>query len=295
MIFSSGHLSSTPGFFPAAADPATHLASVPFARTLGFVWERGDADGVCIRMPFSAATRDATGTAVNPLATLALLDHVCSAAVYLSLERPSLIATIDLRTEFAHAQDSGDVVCTARTQFIDGAFALVRGQAVSQTSGQVVAYCSSAYAIGSHPGMQGKNSELRQHAALQDQRHASFAAMLGMQAAPEGAGGMQMPFNDRLVGALSLPAVHGGATGAALVTTALAHAQAQGNGPVWRPLTVTVHYLRAVQASTLTLLPAIRRTGKRHCVVGVSAVQGAHVQDVAHAECLLVRTGTGGD
>jgi acyl-coenzyme A thioesterase PaaI-like protein len=290
-------MSQTParwiGFFPAAADPATHLASVPYARALGFVWERGDHDGVRMRMPFSAGVSTADGQGIDPLATLGLLDHACSAAVYLSLDSPTLIATIDLRTEFAEPHEAGsDVICTARTQFNDGAFALVRAQTQSAASGRVLAYASSAYAIGSHPGMKGKNPAPLQVSESApgpvDRAYASFAQTLGLES---GADGLEMPFRHRLIGSLSLPALHGGSTGAALVCSALAIAQdEQGGDALWRPLTVDVHYLSAVRASTVRLRPAIRKAGRRSCVVSVSALQGADAREVTHAECLLVRS-----
>ncbi len=282
-----------PGHFPAAADPATHLAAVPYARTLGFVWEGADAEGARIRMPLNAANATAQGR-VDPLAVLGLLDHSCSASVYLALERPCLIATIDLRCEFAaDADEGGAVFVQARTLHLSGGFALVRAQACCANSGRAVAYASSTYAIGSHPGMQDKPADTPPlptacEPDAPDGTEHGLARVLGLQAQ---AGAWSMPFRRRLVGALSLPAVHGGATAAALlsVATRLAHEQLDP-ATTWRPLSVDVHYLRAVESVHTLLSPRLRKRGRRSCVISASATQGTPPREAAYAECLLART-----
>jgi acyl-coenzyme A thioesterase PaaI-like protein len=278
-----------PGFFPLDANPAAHMARVPFAATLGFVWEGGEDGLARVRMPLDAAAAAPGGHVIDPLALLALLDHGCSASVYLALPRPALIATVDFRCEFAHPIEAGaDVACRARTQFLDAHFAVVRAEAVSTTSGHVVAYTSSTYAIGAHPGMARKEvaaeAWLQPGIAREPQR--DFRSMLGLRGHQ---GEYQLPFHDRLVGAVSLPAVHGGATAAALVLAAMKEAEATIQpAAAWQPLSVTVHYLRAVQAQALHVRPALRKPGARSCVVGVSSHQGDPARECAHAECLLV-------
>lgn len=277
------------GFFPLEANPAAHMSRVPFACTLGFIWEGSDAQGARVRLPFNGAVAAADGLAADPLAILALLDHTCSAAVYLALPRPSLIATVDLRCEFAAAPEPGeDVVCTALTQYLDR-FAIVRATATSTASGRPLAYASSAYAVGAHPGMKGKKvaPEAWLKTGIVREVHEGFEQMLGLQ--PHDTN-FCLPFHDRLVGAVSLPAVHGGATAAALALAACGHAATTvERSAIWSPLTVSVHYLRAVRAEPLWLQPVLRKPGAHSCVIGVTAAQSDAGKEVAHAECLLVR------
>jgi acyl-coenzyme A thioesterase PaaI-like protein len=227
---------------------------------------------------------------VDPLAILAQVDHACSAAVYLALPRPSLIATVDLRCEFAAAPEPGsDVLCTALTQYLDCGFAIVRASAVSTATGRCLAYASSAYAVGAHPGMKGKEvaAEAWLKPSMAREVHKGFENMLGLL--PDGAN-FCLPFHERLVGAVSLPSVHGGATAAALALAACGNAAATVEpNAQWRPLTLSVHYLRAVRAEPLLLQPVLRKPGARSCVFGVAATQSGAGKDVAHAECLLVR------
>lgn len=281
---------AAPGFFPLDANPAEHMARVPFASALGLVWEGGADRTAQVRLPMNRAVASPDGLRVDPLALLALIDHCCSAAVYLALPRPSLLATVDLRCEFAQRGEPGaDVVCRATTQHLDDHFAVVRATAVSAATGECMAYASSTYAVGAHPGMAGKTAapEAWLQAGIAREPHRSFRGMLALQA--EGPD-FVLPFHERLVGAVSLPAVHGGATAAALTLAAATYAgRAIEPAGDWFPLSVTVHYLRAVQARPLTVRPVLRKPGARSCVVGVSSFQGDVGKESAHAECLLVR------
>lgn len=278
------------GFFPFDASAEVHLTRVPFAGTLGLVWQGGDTDGARVRLPFSSAVACADRLAVDAMAILASIDHVCSAAVYLSLPRRALIATLDLRCEFiAESEPGEDVVCTALTHYLDDRFALVRATAVHRSGGRPLAYAGSAYALGAHPGMKGKEAAPRasQLDATGREHHDGFHQMLGLDPFGEG---FRMPFHQRLIGAVSLPSVHGGATAAALGLAAGAHVEtAPHPGGRWRPLTVSVNYLRAVRAEALLLQPLLRKPGSHNCMVGVAATQAGYGKEVAHAECLLVR------
>lgn len=279
-----------PGFFPLDANPAAHMARVPFAATLGFVWEGSEDGAARVRLAFDAATATPDGRCIDPLVLLALLDHACSASVYLALPRPALIATVDFRCEFTRATRPGaDVFCRARTQFLDAHFAVVRAEAASPATGEVVAYASSTYAIGAHPGMARKEvaAEAWLKPGLARETHPSFRSLLGLQGMQDE---FQLPFHERLVGAVSLPAVHGGATAAGLVLAAMRQASVSIEpAAAWQPLSVTVHYLRAVQARPLHIRPALRKPGARSCVFGVTSHQDDSTRECAHAECLLVR------
>ncbi|MEO8281523.1 MAG: acyl-CoA thioesterase domain-containing protein [Ideonella sp.] len=271
------------------ANPAEHMERVPFASTLGLVWEGGADRTARVRLPMNGAAASLDGLAVDPLALLALLDHSCSAAVYLALPRPSLIATIDLRCEFAHRSEPGaDVICSATTQYLDENFALVRATALSGTTGQCLVYSSSTYSIGAHPGMAGKqvSAEAWLQAGIRREPQQSFRGMLSLY---EEGSDFVLPFHEQLIGAVSLPAVHGGATAASLALAAVTLAERTIDpASSWSPLSVTVHYLRAVKAHALTVRPVLRKPGARSCVVGASAFQDTG-KESAHAECLLIR------
>ena len=266
------------------------MARVPFARTLGFVWESNQDATARVRLPLSANAGSPSGKRIDPLAVLALLDHACSASVYLALPAPSLIATLDLRCEFAHEILAGsDVVCQAQATYLDDAFAVVRASAVDSASGQVVAYASSTYALGTHPGMTKSEVEAKSWTESQVQRveHPSFQDLLGLQFDSPQRG--WLPFQKCLVGAVSLPAVHGGASAASLVIAAIRlAAHEMPTQARWRPQSVTVNYLRAVHTAPLELRPHVRKPGRRACVVAVSSFQAEPSQEAVHGECLLV-------
>lgn len=279
-----------PGFFPLDANPAAHIARVPFAQALGFVWKDDDDSRVArVLLPFAPAVSYGMPAGIDPLALLGLLDHTCSAAVYLALPRPALIATVDLRCEFLHPLVPGaDVACTAQTEFLNDRFAVVRAQACCAQTGRRVALASSTYAVGTHPGMAGR--EIDPNAWLQPPaRHACPMGLRSLLALEPDGSAWRMPFQPRLVGAVSLPAVHGGASFAALALAALQFA-ARAATPArrWRPLSLSASYLRAVQAQTLVIQPVLRKAGPRSCVVGVSSHQSDPAKPAVHAECLFV-------
>lgn len=278
-----------PGFFPLDANPAAHISRVPFAHTLGFVWQNGPADRVArVLLPFGPTVSHGEPAGIDPLALLALLDHACSAAVYLALPRPSLIATVDLRCELLQPVPPGaDVVGTAQTEYLDDQFAIVRAEAACTRTGQRLALASATFAIGTHPGMAGRDIDpcAWHRPPAPQEHHAGFRAMLGLQ--PHGSE-WHLPFHPRLVGAVSLPAVHGGASFAALTLAALQFAErAVEPARRWRPLGLSANYLRAVKADTLVIRPALRKAGPRSCVISASSHQSDPARQAVHAELLL--------
>jgi acyl-coenzyme A thioesterase PaaI-like protein len=117
--------------------------------------------------------------------------------------------------------------------------------------------------------------------------HLDFESMLDLRSRM---GRFELPFHERLIGAVSLPAVHGGATAASLALSACHLAQSQVSAVRrWQPLTVTVHYLRAVRGESLIVEPVLRKPGTASCEIGVSGMQSNTSKQVVHAECLLVQ------
>ena len=277
-------------FFPLGADPQTHISRVPFASYLGLRWEGRRGDTACVRMMPSSGVSERSGQTIDPLAVLSMIDHVCSASVYLALPAPSLIATIDLRVEFAIASiPSQAIVCEATTNFIDSNFAFVRAIAKIEETGEVIAYASSTYAVGSHPGMAGKS--VQESAWLNSgkvaQQASTFLETIGLPSV--GNGVLELQFAPHLIGAVTLPALHGGAGASAVVLGAIELAK-QSVLPArsWRVLSVTISFLRAVRASDLHIRASLRKTGKKSCVVSVEAHQEDVGKQHIRAECILV-------
>ncbi|MEO8297104.1 MAG: PaaI family thioesterase, partial [Burkholderiales bacterium] len=234
------------GHFPSG-DPVTHARALPYARALGLHWQDVGPARAGLRLPFSDRVADARRGTVHPLALLGQLDQACSAAVFAGLEQPALIATLDLRVDYAAPPaPQGELLCTAQTTYMDASTALVRAHAVCVSSGATVAYASSAYAIGAHPGMRDREATVRQDSFAPDPAewapHDSFEQMIDLQRDGDG---WVMPFHRRLVGAASLPSLHGGSTGAAMALAAVDLVRGQCPPvPALRWLGLSVRYLR---------------------------------------------------
>ena len=207
--------------FIPARDPAQHLLHVPYTRAAGTQYV-GVTDGVIsLRQPFRGAVADAANGAIDQRAITALLDHACGVAVYTTLAEAAPTATLDLRVAFPQAAAAGeDVVCEASIAHADAALAVVNATVRGAQSGRLVATGSGCFIVGAHPG-QGPGKKLADpwhstspaiaHAAAAGAADfASFAQFLGVRNLPEPSGGaVEIVFQPHLVGAVSLPALHG--------------------------------------------------------------------------------------
>ena len=278
------------GYFPAG-DPALHIRSMAFPRAMDLRWAGQSEGRASVILPFSAAVLDVGGRAVDPLAILGALDHACSTGVYTSLKQPLLIATVDLRVEFAMPPAAGrDVLCQAWTVWSDDQWALTRAEARCATSGSALAFASSAYALGAHPGSAGAEvSVVRPPAQVLGAAPSvgGFAALLGMQHGRDGSS--TMPFRAELIGAQSLPALHGGSTAAALASTALETARRFARNPTAKRklLSVSVQFLRAAETKATHLNAELQKRGARLDVLTATAHQGDVLRPVARADCLV--------
>ena len=91
-----------------------------------------------------------------------------------------------------------------------------------------------------------------------------------------------MPFAERLVGNIKLPALHGGVVGAFMVMTALAQLSISvGLARQARPIDVTVEYLRSGRPVTSSARAQIKRVGRRVANVHVEAWQEARARPIA--------------
>ena len=91
-----------------------------------------------------------------------------------------------------------------------------------------------------------------------------------------------MPFAERLVGNIKLPALHGGVVGAFMEMTALAQLSISvGGARPARPIDVTVEYLRSGRPVTSYARAQIKRVGRRVANVHVEAWQEARARPIA--------------
>ncbi len=262
-----------------------------YPRALDLRWRGMSGGRISLLLPYASRIADAEEGAVDVRAVFGALDQACSAAVYASLREPQLIATADLRVEFADRPTVGaDVVCDAWAVWSDKAWVLTRAEARCAQHGRPIAFASSSYAKGSHPG------------APQGAVPPSTATASGPLPKPSPEGGFEgllglrrdldctvMPFREEIIGAPTLPSLHGGATGALLASAALQLSTALARDPAARRrlLTISVQYLRAAQARETKARAERVKAGARMDVLTVVATQDNETRAVARAECVV--------
>lgn len=117
------------------------------------VLERGRAR---MTLPYRA---DLVGDPVSGVlhggAVTVLMDSTCGAAVFMALDKPDAIATLDLRIDYLRAAEPGrDVVATAECYHLGRNVAFVRGTAHHGDPDQLIAACAGSFMIGTHiPGV----------------------------------------------------------------------------------------------------------------------------------------------
>jgi acyl-coenzyme A thioesterase PaaI-like protein len=283
---------------PLSRDPEAHLRSVPFTRVCGAQWVGGSRVGkaieVCLRLPFASRVSDHAGAAIDERAVMALLDHAGGVAVYAARPEPSPTATMDLRVAFHQAVPPGAaVVARARVVHMAPGVAFVEGRAEvdgAEEGAPALASVSGSFIVGAHPGGAGGGAsgtaELWQPARefqLDDDRDfASYEELLGI--ARHGTH-VRMEYADRLIGAVSLPALHGGSVASLL---AIAAGDLAAEAGASRLAAITIQYLRAGRAETTSAAAEWDKRGKRSGVVGVVARQAHGSREVARAQCTFV-------
>ena len=288
--------------FSPAGDPAQHLLHVPYTCAAGVQYVSAASTSLTLRQPFRATVADGETGAIDQRAVTALLDHACGVAVYLTLPQAAPTATLDLRVAFPQMAAAGeDVVCIALVEYVDDGMAVVSASVRGARSGRLVASGNGCFIVGAHPG-QGPGKTLADPwhstspaiaaAAEADAAHyASFEEFLGVNRPVGQPGGMvEIPFQPHLVGAVSLPALHGGVSAAALATAAQ-QCMAVAGAPVAsiaRLASISIQYQRAGQAKTLVARARIEKRGGRTSNLSVSATQDDGARIVATAQCVFL-------
>lgn len=209
--------------------------------------------------------------------------------MYAALAEPVPIATLDLRVAFQRpVPDGADILVAARTAHIAGMSAFVEAQACAAGGGPVLATASGAFMVGAHPGgatgsdmpdpwQPARPIEIGDLSQLDSFEEFLCLARHGRH--------VRMEFADHLIGAVSLPALHGGAVAALLATAA---ADLAGTERATRLVAMTIQYLRAGRAETLTANAEWEKRGARSSVVAVVARQSHGAREVARAQCTFV-------
>lgn len=110
-----------------------------------------------------------------------------------------------------------------------------------------------------------------------------YARFLGLRAEMQDGGPVVvMPFSPPLIGNPMIPALHGGATAAMMELAAIDRlAREAPDGPIPKPVNVTVAYLRSGRARTTYAQARISRAGRRVANVLVEAWQDDRDQPIA--------------
>ena len=257
-----------------------------FTRAAGLAWVSAGDDGIHLRLPCASGLRDAAG-AIDSRAIAAMLDHAASAAIYRVIPAATPIATLDLRVAFARpASPGGALTLHAYTPHIAGGVALVEAVACDETSGAVVARAAASFFVGASPGGDTERSDTSAEALrdLGNQTAAhfeSFESFAGLLRHPA----VHLPFAPRLIGAESLPALHGGAVAAVLATAACDLAAGES---AQRLAVLTVQYLRAGRSEETQARAVFDKRGGRANFVSVIATQANGTREVARAQCIFV-------
>ena len=257
-----------------------------FTRAAGLEWASAGDDGVHLRLPCVTGVCNAIG-AIDPRAIAAMLDHASSAAIYRLIPAATPIATLALRVAFACAAPVGGALTIhARRPHIAGGVALVEAVACDETDGGLVAQATASFIVGAAPGGVAERSDTDADAlqALMHQTAAhfdSFESFVGFLRD----GALRLPFTPRLIGAESLPALHGGVVAALLATAGGDLAAAESAN---RLALLTVQYLRAARAEETRAHAVFDKRGGRANFVSMIATQANGAREVARAQCIFV-------
>ncbi len=278
-------------------DPVGHLHVVPLTRALGARWGGIQTGTATLHLPYSQAICNPATGGIDERAIMALLDHACSSAIYARITRSPPIATLDLRVAFQRdAPAAADAIVTAHATHITETVAFVSAAAhagegaAHAGEGAALATCSATFFIGSSPGGEREGGAAGIGKPARDfdigdlSRVRSFEEFLGL--ARHGSH-VRMEFADRLVGAVSLPALHGGAVASLLVSAGRTAALAEP-GRAGRLAAITVQYLRAGRAEATTATAVAEKRGARSAVLSVTAKQAHGSRVVATAQCIFV-------
>ena len=234
----------------------------------------------------------ATGVLHGGVVT-AMLDESCGAAVYLALDGTRAIATLDLRIDYQKPATPSQAlkahsVCTRVTRSI----AFVRATAYQDSEDTPVATATACFMIGANRtrmmlgDMPMDYSRIAALEAPEDPAspfaNSPFARCLGIRVEKDGT--LVMPFSPKIIGNPSLPALHGGITGALLETTAIIGVTGElGTSVRAKLIGLTVNYLRSGRALDTYANVSIVKQGLRIVAFEARAWQDDMEKPIASA------------
>lgn len=270
----------------------------PFMLALGSLVRGFEPQGIRLQLPFSPAACLPGGATIDLRAVASLLDHAGGEALYAALTELKATATLELRMDVVGAPAPGrDVFVDARCAAIDAGSALVIGEAwggdrdAAPSARTPIARMSGRFVIGLGPG---------QRPGADHQRARQARAAAHVPVAPPGVGSFDellggsvagtiftLPPAPWLVGSIALPALHGGAVAAGLMTAAqVLAADAATDAPGLTLKSLTVQYLRAAHLEETQFTARVLKRGARAVYLTVEATQRAGERQVATLQCL---------
>ena len=138
----------------ARAAGAAFIQAMPQAKALGLeLVQAGEAEAT-VRAPYSPdlVGDPDTGVIAGGVVTT-LLDQTCGQAVWNALNRPTSIATLDLRIDYMRAAAPGqDVFAHAHCYKLTRSVAFVRAQAYDRDPADPIATAQAAFMLDSNAG-----------------------------------------------------------------------------------------------------------------------------------------------
>jgi uncharacterized protein (TIGR00369 family) len=221
----------------------------------------------------------------------AMLDESCGMAVQLALDGTRAIATLDLRIDYQKPATPGlDIKAHSFCYRITRSIAFVRSTAYQESEDDPVATATACFMIGANRTnmLQDRPIEDRALPTLEAPEdptgpfaQSPFARCLGICFGKDGT--LVMPFSPKIIGNPILPAIHGGATGAFLETTAIVGVTRELGVSPPKPIGLTINYLRSGRALDSYASVSIVKQGRRVVAFEARAWQDDPAKPIASA------------
>ncbi|GGC71845.1 PaaI family thioesterase [Chelatococcus reniformis] len=278
-----------------------HIAGgTPHAKAIGMTLEKAARGHAWLTLPYQSmfVGDNRTGVMHGGVIT-ALLDHTAGAAVQVTQPIKAAIATLDLRIDYMKPAVSGVAVhahahCYKMTKNI----AFVRATAYQNGEDDLIANSVATFMLSANRTLMGRDAPAKLPEASpratppRDPRPSDgslglmpYAQFLGVEVEKEGPTVTSiLRFGPHLIGNPVLPALHGGAIGAFLETSAMVQVAAEmGGGRSPKPIGLTINYLRSGRPVDTFARTTITKEGRRVAAIAVEAWQDDRQKPIASA------------
>ncbi|MFC0283679.1 PaaI family thioesterase [Camelimonas abortus] len=274
----------------------------PHAEALGLTFETARVGHATLALPWQEAfAGDVESGILHGGVITALIDHTCGASVQLKRVMKQAIATLDLRIDYMKPASKGETVrCHAHCYKMTKNIAFVRAEAY-QGESDLIANAVATFMLAANNTTLAARPDRQKLGEIPVRPPAppatpdspaqkmlermSYARFLGVECEQKGEEvTATLRFEPRLIGNPSLPALHGGAIGAFLETTALLQLSAQfGQNRPPKPIGLTINYLRSGRPVDTYGRCRITKAGRRVVSVMVEAWQEDPDRPIASA------------